>query len=186
MRPALLSYLLAAGCVTAPEWVRSDDYPALHAPRLAPASRGYREEAACQLRPVGGLSADRVAVIEGRALVLGISGEGEVAYLDGNFIICTGLVVGNRCGEVREGRLAILGGPVSAPIAGGEVRFPGALTDTVYGYTPACSQHAAALGALALHVLDHDRATRQAERAEEEKTREADKRRRDEDWQRRR
>jgi hypothetical protein len=168
MRPTLLSCLLAAGCATAPDWVRSDDYPAARAPGLAPASNGHAKEAACQLRGEG-LNPDRVAVLEGRALALGMLGDREVAYLDGNHIICTGLVLGNRCGEVRDGQLAIPGGLVSAPIAGGEVRFPGVLTDTVYTYTPACSQRAAALGALALHVLAHERATDEAAAGEEQK-----------------
>jgi hypothetical protein len=154
---------------------------------LASASNGKAKEAACQLRSAEWLNPDRVAVVQGRALALGTWGDREVAYLDGNVIICTGLVVGNRCGEVRDGQLAMPGGPVSAPIAGGEVRFPGVLTDTVYAYTPACSQRAAALGALALQVLAHDRATRQAEEGEEQKKRqETEKRRRDEEWQRRR
>lgn len=111
--------------------------------------------ARCDVWQPGLLSDATVSVDHGVATSYGVFGQ-DVAKLNADGSISSvGLFETNQ-GRVEGDRLRInglLSDTVSQPITSGRVVLPGLIVDSEYYYSPTCSVAEAALGTLALYML---------------------------------
>ena len=146
--------LVAAGCA-APGSLGDD--PNLSAGAGASAS-------SCEVWTGDFISSRRVAVKGDWAVSRTLLGDRRIARIEqGGAIVVDGLILSSRKGSFSNGRLTLKGlisDTESDPIEGGEVRFPGILVASVYRYSPGCSSRAAALGAMALHILEEEESSK--------------------------